>query len=1133
MLKKRGIAWKTFIEFVVGAIVLSLIIGMVFPTIFPYPMKIWNETKILIGADVKDFEVYKEELKEDEVNAINSVNSLVCAINTVALGELDPYKTDGGDNQVCPLERRKIVKEEDKNKITSKVVSVTGNVIAKITGKATEQKSEVCTGKIKYGDTCIECKGSGSEKIVLGKDHTKKGYAKGYYAKIQIADAVYNCFKKFKKNKDLFIKGEEYYNCYILDARDIENIEITGEDVGKLLNEHPWYKDYGKDITGGSAWDLGLWNSDQLSFKTIKKRNNPYCVYLNKDLKSHDIVVGDCRGDVVDSMYCNIENFDLPQDTGSLGAFIPKSIIGAYGRPRWIMYYESFPQEKSAYWKKSFWGKILSLNTAINIVSGAVLNWGFAKVGALKAGKKIAEKAAVAGAKEAQEKAIKEIMEEGGEILVKRFSKNGISNTMRSLFIEEALQKIPGLTDDAAREITERILSVAKKKGGKKTFEDYLKKKLVSELDEVIEKGIKEGTIEVPEQFMEKGVMVTPHFKDAARFKAATVSEIMNRMPMETGDEVVQGVEGIFGKRMTQSAIKNIVAKESYEAFFRKFITKTGSVNMKTITDTAENTLKYLANVEKVGGTSSVNKLVQKSAAQLDDLIKGAPGETVRKMTAMIEKNSGKIPKELLKGTLGISWEETAEAMAKGKFKGAVHILKELQPLRLARSKWFKLLPGGRVTATIGKTTMNFVLDHRYPILVLLVLANELDREENRPSIPIGSNTLGITVPYLFGTDAKTYDLHEAASKYFITNKDKQEERLYLVSPCISDFQIVRKKCTCVSNPLRWRWNFGGGLMDIEPKEWIKPKPKSDIRKYAEEEVKNVDENHVYSAWKNSVPIYFKLVEEGFEKILSTDDLIDILKSKANDKGEKLIDKFNEMKGSTKVDIGHVLDVSKFHRANPLISKDEIAMEMWIEHRMEQATNFLDAQTQSYSNMVGVKVGWFSSERTDIDTDSKEAERFEEYSKYIDTSKAVKVCDSRGVFESAFSYLKSNIAYNPKTSIYERPTYKIECIEVIPNVKEGYCYDHFKTQEQMKIGVIVASAVTDIVISVATAGAAAPVTFLLTGAAAGFIESIISSTEVWPLRSEGLGSMASSILTGGSYYTEPDTYDEFVGSTSP
>lgn len=1086
MLNKKGVAWSFILEFLIGLIILGLILGVFFPELFPYPSKLWNLTRTKIqGA----FEPYEDELTNEEIKTDDSTNSLRCAINSIAVGK-PGFSKKTIEGNICPGERISIQKEEE-NKVTSTVIALTGKAISKITGKATE---EIETCSVKYGNICLNCKGGGSETVVLGIEEEKLKSDNSFISS-QVADAVYNCFKKFKDNSQLSnIAGGEFFNCYNLDARQIGETKITKQMViDQLKNNAKYDQNYVKDLTGGSGWDLGLVNKDQLTFTTITTRRNPYCVYYDLDIRSDDIIVGDCRYDLIDSMVCKVKDFNLPQDVGIGTAFTPKSVISVHGKPRWLVYYESFPQEKTIYWKKSYWGNLLSWNTLINVGLGAIFNYGFAKVAAAPAGREIAEVAA----KEAQERVTKEIIETGGGYLARRFAKNGIYNSMRSLFIEEALKKIPGLTDDAAREITERILQVAGKKGGKVTFQKVLKKRLTSELDEVIEAGIKQGTIELQQKTKEE-----------------LIEEIMQRMQMKTGDEVVEGLEGIFGKRMTKAAIKNIIRSESYDAFFKRFLIEgVDGIDTKALNEIAENSLKYLDGVAKLEGDSAVNELLQRSAAQLDDLIKGTPGETVRKATEVIEKSGGKIPRELFRGSVGMSWEEFIQ---KGYFKGSVHILKELQPIRAAKVGWFNPItggPAGKIVASIGKTTIHlpaWVAEHRYPVLLLLILANEMDREQNREMIPIGSNTLGVTIPYLFGEDAKTYDLHSDASKYFITNKDKPEDRLYLASPCVSDFEVVKKTCTCVSDPLRWRWNFGGGLMDVE-KGSIKLKPSANIRQTAIEEA-NSGKYGLYDAWKKAVTLYYELMNKGIDadKLPSPDVVIHRSQYLTNfPEWYKFLQEFPEWNKNTEtklpgkdISYSHLYDAVLFIRdinqQNKDIPQEEIALEMWVDIMEKSATDFLEFQTKPYSSMGDVEIGWFRTKREDINRDARQ---FIRYSPYIDTSEAVKVCDSRGTMAQAFfmatSLFKGDaIQNNP----YTYPEYKIDCIEVIPTVKDGYCYDYFKTQERLKIGVIVAAAATDIVISVATGGTAAPIVFLATGAAAGLLESIISSTELWPLR---------------------------------
>lgn len=1150
MLNKKGVGIVTSItlSIIIGAIVLGIMAGLILPKQFPKAAQALG----IIGGKIKEavtkeeFVPYEDQLTDDERKVDYSMNSLRCAINSLATGK-PGFSEKKIDKEICPGEDISIIKKE--NKITSNAIFFGGPAmqsLAKTTARQNNvKKTEECQAK--YGDICLSCKGSGSKKIILGIQNEEVIPNKGLI-NLQVADAVYDCFKRYKENPGLIVEGGKLYNCYILDARQLrdkdttEEITITEDDINFGLENGVKYSEYGKEITGGSKWDLGLINKDQLSFKTIKLRDEPYCVYY--DLSGIDgITVGDCPPNLVDSMVCTVNGFSLPQDVSDIQGFVPRSLL-AYGKPRWIAYYESFPQEKTVYWKKSFAGKLLSWDTLINVGLGAALNFGFAKAFAAPVGKEIAEEAATASAKkatiesakEAQEKITKEVMEAGGETLFRRFAQYGNYNTFRSLFIEEALQKIPGISDDAAAEVTERILKVAGKKGGKVTFEKTLKKKMVSEIDSVlkenIKKGISEGTVSVPKEFFDSTGKLWQQVGDAAtdaykevyttRLSEELTENIIEKIPMKTGDGVVvEGVEGIFGKRMTKEAVKKIIKSESYEIFFRKFLTEGAEgINQRALTETVEKTIEQLDNIVKVEGEEAVNSLLNRVLVQTDELIQGAPGGTVRKATELIEKSGGKIPKELFKGTVGMSWEEFVQAFEKGKISGAWHVFKELQPIKLAKSKYLRILPGSRSVLSVGKTIVNvpsYFYNHRYPILALLILANEFTVEQEAEMVPIGSNTLAVTEPFLFGRNAKPYELNEEVSSYFITNKDKRDQRLYLASPCVSDFKVVKKTCTCVSDPVRWRWNFGGGLIDISPGS-IEMQPTSIIREEAIKEA-NSGQYGLYNAWKNAVPLYFRLKNKGIniDKLPNPREVSRQEKTLANnEEWKKFISEFpqwnqrtNSKLPNTDIYYENIYDVALFNdemsKEGIQMSQEEMALEMWVQFVEKSATDFFETQTKPYSNMIDVKLGWFGSQRENID---RNAYLFIRYSPYIDTSKAVKVCDSRGMTEHIGSVLYQGTKFtifgdegvSPEKYIINLPEYKIDCIEVIPDVKEGYCYDYYKSQEYLKWGVVVASAVTDITISIATGGTAAPLVFLATGAASGLVESLISSTEVWPTR---------------------------------
>ncbi len=373
---------------------------------------------------------------------------------------------------------------------------------------------------------------------------------------------------------------------------------------------------------------------------------------------------------------------------------------------------------------------------------------------------------------------------------------------------------------------------------------------------------------------------------------------------------------------MTKNAVQALIKRESLEGTWKQITKELASGNSEILTQTGENVLKNLAQVEKVAGPEAVDTLLKRAASEVDELAgKPSPGFFqsildqlirdgkiyIQQGKIYVKESAGPakgIVEELVSGS-GIPLKEFSE---KGTKKGVVSVLSDLTPFKTVKSQWFKLLPGGKLVGSVGKTTVNlpgWIWRHRYPVFVLLAYASLLDSEEPKEALPTTSNSIGLTVPYLFSEETKNYELNEDASQYFITNKDKPEDRLYLASPCKSDFEIVKKKCTCVSSPDNWSWNFGGGLIDVK-KGSIQLKDEDDMGNAAIEETKKRTDI-MYYTWKEAVPIYIQLKEKGFENILTSGKkLYEITRT---EEGKKFYAEFNKIKGSSKVDIGNVLQL--------------------------------------------------------------------------------------------------------------------------------------------------------------------------------------------------------------------------------
>ena len=328
MLNKKGVAWKYVIEFIVGAIILGVIIIIFFPELAHYPQKMWNLTKTKVSGE---FEPYGEELTKDETSVRNSVNALVCTINSVTVGD---FGYD--DNKICPQE----------GLIIDSAKTPTASVVGRVTGNNKAQK-------VHYGNTIISCEGISSEFLKFS------GATREEVIKL-IGDAVEKTWERGNKVelKNEFTRGA-YFNPKELYA--LRGSPITIKEVKDYLNSK-------NSETAETA-------AKQLKIKNLE--NIPWahegCIYFDKDVAWNDIIINDCTKDnPIDSFSCSVEGFELPQDIS-----LAQKFLQAFGDPNWLVYYEKFPEEATSYWQKE-WTDMFSIYTIGFVTVSGLMNIGFA-----------------------------------------------------------------------------------------------------------------------------------------------------------------------------------------------------------------------------------------------------------------------------------------------------------------------------------------------------------------------------------------------------------------------------------------------------------------------------------------------------------------------------------------------------------------------------------------------------------------------------------------------------------------------------------------------------------------------------------------------------------------------------------
>jgi len=135
---------------------------------------------------------------------------------------------------------------------------------------------------------------------------------------------------------------------------------------------------------------------------------------------------------------------------------------------------------------------------------------------------------------------------------------------------------------------------------------------------------------------------------------------------------------------------------------------------------------------------------------------------------------------------------------------------------------------------------------------------------------------------------------------------------------------------------------------------------------------------------------------------------------------------------------------------------------------------------------------------------------------YFDTSKAIKDCNQRdagmSIVKLQFQHIKdlSGQAYEKikklvwdadakvdwvkYDNVYTHPTYRVDCLEIDVEIKDGYCFDYFPKLEALRTSLAVVAIIAELFLGTASGG-----TLLFAiGAGAALLDSILGHMEKWP-----------------------------------
>jgi hypothetical protein len=307
-------------------------------------------------------------LEGEDKEAIDSMKALSYGINRLAW--FDTYATGAGwdwDEDVNIAEELQ----------SSWYVTRSGSLVK---GDAPEGYEDIGSyqdfGR-KYGKTSVIPTIMDANLIFYSadtKDNTLKQFAK---------DMV-DCMQMFREvSGGMWEWDKSNVRCFAADFSSVGSTIITKDDIPKaltLLEEDESLcddacQDVLWDLSGGSWWDF--WNTKNWRFdvsggkisKENTRANNP--IRICGDIQGLDeIYITDdlsrCKTPADALIFTmTIKDFSLPQEVKN-----PHNILKSHGDPKYIMYYEVFPEGADSSWESSSYGELGTFITAEVILFG-------------------------------------------------------------------------------------------------------------------------------------------------------------------------------------------------------------------------------------------------------------------------------------------------------------------------------------------------------------------------------------------------------------------------------------------------------------------------------------------------------------------------------------------------------------------------------------------------------------------------------------------------------------------------------------------------------------------------------------------------------------------------------------------
>jgi len=543
---------------------------------------------------------------------------------------------------------------------------------------------------------------------------------------------------------------------------------------------------------------------------------------------------------------CSVQGFELPQEIPEIS--IADNWLSGLGDPKYLLYYEAFPEGEDASWKvdmTSWYSPVMFLSAATTFIMGPNK---FVENIAKKAARKKLAKAVIKHAagemgEEAYEKAVKSfifvygdetIEGMGKKMLVRKEALLGLGGVvteqnaddyliMLSKYLKGGTVNNYGAMYQASRGFFRRVLDGVTE--GSELFTELnwyvrvLSDEAKDEVSEIAAKQMgKKAFAEATEEQIQKAFNKAMYERAKIKFAEALATQ---------SKDLVSDIVKTATKEQIESVIKQTSFKQIYSHMVRL-----GGLDKELMGEWVEQEAKRLAKLNSMGLTKDQLKKVMENGVKSAEAFANS-AEGIKIAEDVLTSNPKHIFNQITAKATALS--ETVGAVGEKAYGAVSKIPFNPGGLTSIASGTAKLT--GK-TVKAGASLSKFVNNHRIFTIVGLGIISSRQDSMNEKWKPQGKNTLYLNTPSMLQGNDLGLELSSDVDNSFIEIDldGEARQRIFLVSPCKSDVYVTRAstKCYAPRNVNNYDiYDFGTGFMPVKKNTLTYP----ELRKFANEGV--------------------------------------------------------------------------------------------------------------------------------------------------------------------------------------------------------------------------------------------------------------------------------------------------------